>query len=78
MEDAIKKLLKKELGQKYGTNIVEDHNVMVVKDASKPNAPIIPEEVDKLINNVGTVIHLRTGQVAYTVYNKDLIVQVIP
>lgn len=75
MDEAIKNLLKKELMKKYGGNIVENNNIFVIKEASKPNAPFIPEEMDKIINNIGTIMPLRTGQVAYTLHNKDLIVQ---
>ncbi|HSW88140.1 MAG TPA: hypothetical protein VLG12_03180 [Candidatus Saccharimonadales bacterium] len=78
MRDDIKQILVKELSQKYGSNIDVHGDIIIVKNAAKPNAPIIPEEVDKIINSAGTVSYMRTGQLVYTTNKNNLIIQYNP
>lgn len=78
MRNDIKQVLIKELSQKYGGNIETNGNIIIVKDAVKPNAPLIPEEVDRIINNVGTISNITTGQLVYTTNKNSLVLEYNP
>ncbi len=78
MRNDIKQVLIKELSQKYGGNIETNGNIIIVKGAIKPNAPLIPEEVDRIINNVGTISNITTGQLVYTIDKNNLVLEYNP
>lgn len=67
--------LQQALTNKYKTEVVINGDLVIVKNASRPNAPIIPEEVTKIIIDTARLFDLRTGELAYTTHGRDLVIQ---
>ena len=78
MNQNLMNLLIKKLSEKYGNKIEIKVDQIKVKNVNKPYAPIIKEEVNNVLSQIGGLFHLRTGKLAWKHNNTDLIAQFFP
>ena len=74
-EEILKELAHK-LEDKYGapSGIFHELGFVLIKDASEPNAPIIPDDIAEIIHEIAEKYNLNTGDIAFSVNNGDILV----
>lgn len=71
MDSKLKDFLKAELEGKFGDviNITEENNVLVVKNASRPDSPINKDYLNEIITSAHSQKEFKLGEkdLAYTI-----------
>jgi len=68
--------VKRRLEEKYGVEggVFPEQGKVIVENVSKPNSPIHPEDVENIIKRVSEKFDLRSGDLAYSADNGNIIV----
>lgn len=68
--------LSHKLEDHYGVQpgIFHELGSVLVEDASQPDNPINPQDIEAIIQEVANQFHLRTGDLAYSVNGGNILV----
>ncbi len=72
----ILKYIAEEIRNKYGEEpgIFHELGQIVVEGVSKPNAPIIPEEVTDILLKAAKKFNLKTGDLVFSTNNGNILI----
>ncbi len=68
-----------KIEDKYGAKagMFPEQGRIIFEGIASPSEPIIPEEMNAILNQVGREFDLRTGDLAYTINNRNLVITLV-